>query len=168
MSDTPPATTLDAPFLHHGRYFEDFTPGLRFRTGDRTIGETELVMFVALAGLTENLFLDARVGGSGEGARGRLVPGTLTVAVAEGLIFQTNAIQRTGTAFLGMAVTAHKPVYTGDTLHVVVEIEKTRLTSRGDRGVVTEHNKVVNQLGEVVLEYTPSRMIRARAAGSGQ
>ncbi|MFG3022413.1 MaoC family dehydratase N-terminal domain-containing protein [Streptomyces sp. NPDC048254] len=158
----------DAPFLHHGRFFEDIEPGLRFRTSARTVSETDLVMFVGLAGLTENLFLDARVGSAGDGARGRLVPGALTFALAEGLVFQTNAIQRTGLAFLGMELAARGPVYVGDTLYVVVEIEKTRLTSKGDRGVVTERNQVVNQLGEVVLEYSPSRMIRGRAAATGE
>jgi acyl dehydratase len=31
---------------------------------------------------------------------------------------------------------------------------------RPDRGLVVTRNEVVNQLGEVVLEYNPARMVR--------
>jgi len=35
-----------------------------------------------------------------------------------------------------------------------------RLTSKGDCGLVRFANKVVNQRGEVVLEYNPLRLLK--------
>jgi acyl dehydratase len=52
------------------------------------------------------------------------------------------------------------PVFVGDTLEVWVEVTAARMTSRGDRGVVTTRNEVRNQRGELVMVFTPSRMIK--------
>jgi acyl dehydratase len=59
------------------------------------------------------------------------------------------------------------PVYVGDTLGVIVEVTEQRPTSKGDRGLVTTRNEVVNQRGEVVLVYTPTRLTRSVAGVSG-
>lgn len=37
-----------------------------------------------------------------------------------------------------------------------------RLTSRGDRGIVTTRNEVFNQHGNLVMVYSPTRMILCR------
>ena len=50
------------------------------------------------------------------GYRGRLVPGALTFALAEGLLMQTNVIHGTGIAFLGTTMTVTAPVFVGDTI----------------------------------------------------
>jgi len=152
---------LDAEPLVHGQTWEEMTVGGRYRTGARTVTETDLVNFVGVVGVTEPLFLDARHATEG-GYRGRLVPGMLTYSFAEGLILQTNVISGTGLAFLSMELRVLRPVYVGDTIHVVVEVTAARPASGGGRGVVTTRNTVVNQDGEPVLVYTPVRLIRGR------
>jgi len=144
-----------------GQTFEEMVVGTRFLTAARTVTETDLVGFISAVGITEPLFLDARHAAEG-GYRGRLIPGALTYALAEGLLLQTNVLHGTGLAFLEMNLQALRPVYVGDTLEVVVEVTGSRATSRGDRGVVTTINTVLNQHGETVLSYTPRRMIRGR------
>jgi acyl dehydratase len=149
--------------LAKGLNWEDTPAGTAFRTGARTVTETDLVNFVAVCGYTEPLFLDAS-DASSAGYTGRLVPGSLTFCLAEGLVMQTNAIHGTGMAFMHMELDVKKPVYVGDTIEVVVEITESRASSRTGAGIVTALNTVFNQRGEVVLTYTPIRMIKSRDA----
>jgi acyl dehydratase len=44
-------------------------------------------------------------------------------------------------------------------LQVIAEVTAARLTSKQDRGIVTTKNEVFNQNGDVVMVYTPTRMI---------
>ena len=149
------------PHLVKGLTWEDTPVGYAFRTAARTITETDVVNFVALCGFTEPLFLDARHAAEG-GYTGRLVPGSLTFTFAEGLVMQTNAIHGTGMAFLHMDLDVVKPVYAGDTIEVVVEITESRASSRPGTGIVKALNTVFNQRHDVVMTYTPIRMIRGR------
>jgi acyl dehydratase len=147
------------PLVASGLTRSEFSLGARYRTSRRTLTETDLVSFVALAGFTESLFLDAQHG-TPEGGRGRLIPGALTLSVAEGLFMQANLIQRTGMAFASAELRYSAPVYVGDTLEVRITVTESRSTRHSDRGIVTTRNQVANQCGEIVLEYTATRMIR--------
>jgi acyl dehydratase len=162
-------TALDpttVPLLATGLYWEDTPAGYSFRTSARTITETDVINFVSVCGFTEPLFLDARHAAQG-GYTGRLVPGSLTMCLAEGLVMQTNAIHGTGLAFMHMELDIKKPVYVGDTIEVVVEITESRASSRKGTGIVTARNTVFNQRAEPVMVYTPVRMIRGRDADGG-
>ena len=88
------------------------------------------------------------------------MPGALVYAFAEGLLLPT--MQDTGLAFLGATLDVRRPTLVGDTIHVEGEVIEHRLTSKGDRGLVRFANKVLNQNGEVVLEYTPLRLLKRR------
>ncbi len=158
MSDIDPK---NVPLYARGANWEDTPTGTTFRTAARTITEPDLMSFVSVCGLTEPLFLDARHAG-GDGYTGRLVPGSMTFCIAEGLVMQTNVIHGTGMAFMHTDLDVRKPVYVGDTIEVVVEITESRASSRAGAGVVTARNTVFNQGGEVVMEYTPVRLIRGR------
>jgi acyl dehydratase len=149
------------PLLAHGQTWEEMTAGSAFRTAARTITETDLITFVTWSGFTEALFLDASHAAAG-GYTGRLVPGALVYCIGEGLVLQTNVLNGTGLAFMSMDLTIKRPVYVGDTLHVVVEVTEARAASNGPRGVVTTRNSVRNQRDEDVLIYTPVRLIRGR------
>ena len=137
------------------------TVGGKLRTASRTVTETDLVNFVALAGFNEPLFYDAGHAGVG-GYTGRLVPGALTYALAEGLVIQSHTLHGTGLAFMHMELDVRAPVFVGDTITVVVEVTDARPSSRPGRGVVTARNTVYNQRGEEVLVFTPVRLIRGR------
>ncbi|MCU1595638.1 MAG: hypothetical protein JWO12_3030 [Frankiales bacterium] len=147
------------PAYLHGQTYEQMQPGSRFRTAGRTITESDLISFVTLAGLIEPLFLD-EAGSKKEGYAGRLVPGTLTFAYAEGLVMQTGVLHNTGMAFLGTTFEVQGPVFVGDTISVVVEVLESRATKAGGRGIVTTRNTVVTGAGAAVLVYEPKRMVR--------
>ncbi len=117
--------------------------------------------FVGVSGMFESLFVDV------ESLRnspyeGRLVPGALTYAVAEGLLVQTGMLHDRGIAFLGAEISVSAPVYVGDTLRVAVEFVHARETRHPDRGLVTTRHRVRNQRGDEVMTYTATRLIRRR------
>ena len=141
-----------------GFCFEDLKLGFRFRTHRRPLGESDLASFVNLTWLTEELFTvedDAA-----RAIKGRAVPGALVYAFAEGLLLPT--MQDTGLAFLNATLDVKAPTLVGDTIHVEAEVTEHRLTSKGDRGLVRFANKVVNQRGEIVLEYNPLRLLKRK------
>jgi acyl dehydratase len=143
-----------------GFAFEDLKPGLRFRTHRRTISEADLSAFINLTWLTEELFavVENEADDSARAIKGRAVPGALVYSFAEGLLLPT--MQDTGLAFLNCTLDVKAPPVVGDTLHVECEVTEHRLASKGERGLVRFANKVVNQRGEVVLEYNPLRLLK--------
>jgi len=158
MTDRIPS---EVPPLVVGQTWEEMTVGSAFRTAARTITETDLINFVTLVGFNEPLFWDARHGATA-GYSGRLVPGALTYCLAEGLTIQSHVLHGTGLAFMHMELDVRGPVFVGDTLECVVEVTESRPSSKAGRGVVASRNTVYNQRGELVLVYTPVRLIRGR------
>ena len=138
--------------IGRGFAFMDLKVGFRFRTHRRTIREADLAAFVALTGLTEELF-------SVQEER-QLVPGALVYSFAEGLLLPS--MQDTGLAFLNATLDIKAPTLVGDTLHVECEVTEARKTSKGDRGLVRFRNRVVNGKGETVLEYNPLRLLKLK------
>jgi hypothetical protein len=53
----------------------------------------------------------------------------------------------------------------GDTVHAEVEVIAIRPTSKGNRGIVTTTNDVINQNGETVITYRAVRMMAGRPEG---
>jgi hypothetical protein len=146
------------PIIGRGFYYEDLRPGFRFRSHRRTIAESDLAGFINLTWLTEELF--ALADDSSRAIKGRPVPGALVYAFAEGLLLPS--MQDTGLAFLNATLDVKGPTVLGDTIHVEAEVIESRLTSKGDRGLVRFANKVVNQDGRTVLEYNPLRMLKRK------
>ncbi|MBI2802758.1 MAG: MaoC family dehydratase N-terminal domain-containing protein [Gammaproteobacteria bacterium] len=146
--------------ISHGFVFEQQPVGQRWCTQRRTVTEFDLMSFTTTCGFNEELFMNASAT-EAMGFKGRLIPGALTLALAEGLVISSGALSGTGLAFLGGDIQVKAPVFVGDTLEVWVEVIEARMTSRGDRGVVKTHNEVRNQRNEIVLVFTPSRMIKA-------
>jgi acyl dehydratase len=148
------------PRPHRGWTFHEVPIGKRWSTSRRTITETDLVVYATQFGFVEDLFLDATAS-ERAGYSGRLVPGSLVMSIAEGLVISGGAIAGTGMAYLGAEVQVKGPTFVNDTLQVIAEVTEARLTSKQDRGIVTTRNEVFNQDGEIVMVYTPTRMIRA-------
>ncbi|HAY64860.1 MAG TPA: acyl dehydratase [Acidimicrobiaceae bacterium] len=146
------------PKPHRGWTFHEVPEGKRWSTSRRTITETDLVVYATQFGFVEGLFLDA-TGSERAGYSGRLVPGSLVMSIAEGLIISGGAIAGTGIAYLGAEVQVKGPTFVNDTVQVIAEVTEARMTSKNDRGIVTTRNEVFNQKGEVVMVYTPTRMI---------
>lgn len=152
------------PVMGLGLHYEDLPVGTRFRTIGRTVTDADITNFVCVTGMLEVLFTNLDYLEHESLIKGRLAPGALVYAFAEGLLLQAT-MQHTGLAFLGMELKVERPVLAGDTIHVECEVTAARPTSKPGRGIVTTSNLVRNQRGEVVLTYTPTRMLKAKAAG---
>ncbi len=144
-------------------YFEDYNDTWSMETTRRTISEYDIMQFVTLVGLREPLFLDMQYLQEETHYERRLAPGSLTFSYAEGLVIGSGMLEGTGMAYLGGDSKILGPVYVDDTIHVELGLHDKRETSKTDRGIVTTHNRVYNQSGDLVLEYWPKRMIRRRS-----
>lgn len=151
-----------------GLFFEDLTVGRSFKSIGRTITETDIINFVTCTGMTEVLFTNHEFQAHESDIKGRVSPGALVFTFIEGLLTQST-MQHTGFAFLEMDLQIKGPTVAGDTIHVEVEvIEARRSASRPNRGIVRTRNVVKNQRGDVVMIYTPVRMVKARTNGAEQ
>jgi acyl dehydratase len=144
-----------------GFFYEDLPLGRTFQTIGRTVTEPDIVNFINCTGMTEVMFTDLEFVEHHSDIKGRVAPGALVYTFAEGLLVQST-MQHTGLAFLNMELDVKGPVFAGDTIHVECEVIESRLTSKKTRGLVRTRNRIVNQKGEVVVEYTPLRMIKCR------
>lgn len=147
-----------------GIYWDDLRVGEKFRTLNRTITEPDIVNFIGVTGMVETLFTDLTFGDHGGGPMGgRVVPAACTYTIIEGLLCQST-MQTTGLALLEVEKKVLRPVFAGDTVHAEVEVVAVRPTSKGNRGIVTTMNNVVNQRGETVITYRAVRMMAGRPA----
>jgi acyl dehydratase len=154
----------DIELLGMGSFWDDLSVGDRFRTVGRTLTETDLVNFVNLSWLTEELFTNTE-DRKNMAIAGRVVPAALVYACAEGLLLPM--MQGTGLAFLNATLDVKGPTFVGDTIHVECKVSEVRETSKGHRGLVRTENQVVNQKGETVLAYNPLRMMKGSKSQQG-
>jgi acyl dehydratase len=146
-----------------GFTWEQLSAGQRFRTLNRTVTETDLVMFTGVTGMLEVIFTDKTFGAESGTIQGQFVPAALTYSLIEGLLCQT-MIQGTGLAMLELKKQVLAPVRVGDTIHGEVEVTSVRPTSKGNRGIVVSRIEIKNQHGEVVIAYEATRMLAGKKA----
>lgn len=147
-----------------GFTWEQLSAGQRFRTLNRTITETDLVLFTGVTGMLEAIFIDRTFGAEKGAIQGQFVPAALTYCLIEGLICQS-MIQGTGLAMLEVSKRILAPVRVGDTIHGEIEVTSVRPTSKGNRAIVASRIDVKNQHDEVVMTYEATRMLAGRSGG---
>ena len=144
-----------------GFYWNDLSVGDRFKTLNRTITEPDIVNFIGVTGMVETIFTDLSFHEGHGVLKGRVAPAACTYTIIEGLLCQAT-MQTTGLALLEVEKKVLKPVFAGDTVHAEVEVAQIRPTSKGNRGIVTTTNIVLNQDGEMVKTYRAVRMMAGR------
>ena len=150
-----------------GRYFEDLEVGDSAVTMSRTITETDIINFMGISGVFEELHMSLEYIQKHSIFGKRISPGPLTFVIAEGLAVQLGLFHRTGMALLAVEhMTWKAPVFCNDTVHVEIEVLGKKETSKPDRGVVTFRHIVRKQTGDVVMEMEKVRMIRRKTAGT--
>ena len=140
--------------------FDDLAVGDEWESPARTVTEADVVHFAALTGDFNPIHVDHEAAGRTPFGR-PIAHGLLGLAFAAGL---TSSAPRVDTvAFLGILEWAfHKPIFFGDTIRVLSRIEALEPRSRGRRGVVTWHRRIVNQSGETVQEGRTQTLVRSR------
>ena len=146
-----------------GMYYEDLPVGRTFKTIGRTVTEADLVNFISATGMLEVLFTNTEFIKNEAPIKGRLVPAALLYCYAEGLLTQTT-MQQVGFAFLNMELDVKAPTFVNDTIHVECEVIENRPSrSRPGLALVRTRNQVLTQKGEVVLVYTPLRLLKGKS-----
>ncbi|HME06012.1 MAG TPA: MaoC/PaaZ C-terminal domain-containing protein [Bryobacteraceae bacterium] len=143
------------------KYFEDFTVGAVSTSRTRTITEADIVNFAGLSGDFVELHMSETYAAAGPFGR-RIAHGALIFSISTGLMIQMGEVTDTVIAFYGVdKLRFVKPVFIGDTIHVVKKVIATEAKGPG-RGVITSETTVLNQNGEPVVVYTDKAMIKAR------
>jgi 3-hydroxybutyryl-CoA dehydratase len=145
-----------------GFTWEELSAGQKFRTINRTVTETDLVLFIGVTGMLETIFIDHTFGGEKGAISGRFVPAALTYCLIEGLLCQS-MIQGTGLAMLELAKKVLAPVRVGDTIHGEIEVLSVRPTSKGNRAIVVSRIEIKNQRDEIVITYDATRMLAGKS-----
>ncbi len=159
-----PNDAFQGQLLGQGFYWQDLKIGDRFRTYGRTLADHDISAFCNVVGFVEPLFTDAEYRKRHSAMRGFAAPAALVYSVAEGLSLAGTG-HGTGLAFLHTELDVKAPVVGGDTISVQIEVTEARATSKG-RGLVRTRNTVVNQRGDVVMIYTPLRLMAGRPDAS--
>ncbi len=143
------------------KYFEDFTVGAVSTSRSRTITEADIVNFAGLSGDFVELHMSETYAAAGPFGR-RIAHGALIFSISTGLMVQMGEITDTAIAFYGVdKLRFVKPVFIGDTIHVVKKVIAKEHKGPG-RGLITSETSVLNQSGEPVVVYTDKAMIKAR------
>jgi acyl dehydratase len=143
-----------------GLFWEQFTVGDEWETSGRTLFEADIVNFMGLAGIYEELYSNVEYAERENLFKRRFGPGPLTFVLAEGLAIQLGLLDRTGMALLETNMKLTAPVFLGDTFFVHIEVTGKRETSKPDRGIVFFEHRVQKTSGEQVALITKTRMVR--------
>ncbi|GAA5146146.1 MaoC/PaaZ C-terminal domain-containing protein [Microbacterium pseudoresistens] len=147
-----------------GRFFEDLAPGDTFTSSGRTITESDVVNFAGVSGDFNQIHLDVEASKNTMYGQ-RVAYGMLGASIATGLLDRLGVFRTSMAAMLEIESWKFVgPIFIGDTVHLRLTIESTRLTSRGDRGVVRRRMELINQRGEVVQDGIITVMVLCRAA----
>jgi acyl dehydratase len=136
-------------------WFEEFEPGQEFVTPARTITEADVISFAAWTGDYNPIHTDAEFAAQSRFGE-RIGHGVHGIALCLGLMARTGIFEGSAVALLGVDDWRFlAPMRIGDTVHCGIEITQTRLTSKGDTGVVGRQFQLVNQEG---VELQSGRM----------
>lgn len=148
-----------------GLYYEAFKPGMVFEHAlRRTVTETDNLLITTLTHNPAALHLDAEYMKSTEFGR-PLVNSCFTLSLMVGISVGDTTLGTT-VANLGFdEVRFLKPVFVGDTLHVVTEVNSMRESqSRTGQGIVTFLHRAYNQRDEEVANCKRIALMLKRPA----
>lgn len=148
-----------------GMWFEEFEPGQTFTSPARTVTETDIVAFAGLSGDFNQIHTDAEYSKTQPFGQ-RIAHGILVLSIASGLAVQIGVLEGTIIAFRSIDKWKFtKPVFIGDTIHVVMEVKETKHMPRLDGGVVVIQLSIRNQSDEVVMKGNWTALMNSKPEG---
>jgi acyl dehydratase len=141
--------------------FEDLAVGDEWESPGRTVTEADVVNFAGISGDFNPIHVD-HVHALAGPFRRPVAHGLLGLAFASGL--SANFPRVDTLAFLSILEWKFlQPIGFGDTIRVLTRVQALEPRSRGRRGVVTWHRRVVNQAGQTVQEGLTQTLVGNRA-----
>jgi acyl dehydratase len=133
-------------------YFEEFEIGQRIVSPGRTVTEADVVNFAGISGDFGSIHTDAEYAKSTPFGQ-RVVYGLLGMSIASGLAVRSGVLEGTVIAFREIDNWKFsQPLFIGDTIHVEIEVEETKLIPRLGGGMLTLGLKVINQDDQTVMK----------------
>ena len=145
-----------------GLYFEQFELGMEIVTSGRTVTEADIVNFAGISGDYNQIHTD--VAYASETAIGqRVAHGLLGLGIASGLAVQTGFMEGTILTFREIVEWKFsRPIMIGDTIHVLLQVTKTKVIPRLKGGAVTIDLNLCNQKNETVQHGQWVVLMRSR------
>ncbi len=141
----------------------DLEKGRSIETTTRTVFESDISTFCGLAGDANPIHL-SEVGAKEAGLADIVAPATLVASIGIGLFAATRWLHAVLVIFIGMNDwKAEKPVFRGDTISARTTIDDVRLTSDGERSVLSVLFEIfVHKNGGRIraMKYTAKFMVR--------
>jgi acyl dehydratase len=143
------------------KWFEDFELGDTMTTRGRTVDIGDITTFAGLTGDHYQLHTDARFMESSRFGQ-RIAHGPLTFSLAVGLVGTSGFYGDAIAALVEITgLKASRPVFAGDTLHVVAVV--TGIEATGDKyGTLAVTYSVRNQADEEVMTFLQSMLAKRR------
>ena len=132
-------------------FFEDFEMNAEYLTAARTVTEADVVSFAGVSGDYNPLHTDEEFAKQGMFGT-RVAHGMLVASITSGLVNQTDILNRTIIAFLGLTCNFKGPVKFGDTISVRLRVIEKRDMQSPEAGLVRLAAFVSNQRRELVLD----------------
>jgi acyl dehydratase len=124
--------------------------GYKYRTQECYVTETDLDNYSTVTGMRDPSYLDDDAA-KAAGRKGRTLPPGMLLGLHYGLLYNLGTIRGSiwiGVTDLKFVNTAHPK----DTLHMEGELLEKKLTSKGDRFVITYSWIMMNQRGDVIVD----------------
>jgi acyl dehydratase len=145
-----------------GWYFEEFKPGQRVVTEERTVSESDVMAFAGLTGDFNPIHTDAEFARSTPYGQ-RIAHGLLCLSIAVGLTMRSGFMSGTVLAFREIGAWKFvKPVFLGDRLHAELEVKETKALPRIGAGTVVLGVEVKNQGGETTMRGSWTALVQSR------
>jgi acyl dehydratase len=140
--------------------FDDLAVGDEWESPGRTVTEADVVGFAGLSGDYNALHMDHEA--ARQGPFGKPVAhGLLGLAIASGLASHSPRVETM--AFLAIIEWKFlRPIGFGDTIRVITRVVALEPKSRGRRGIVTWHRRLVDSQGNTFQEGMTRTMVRGR------
>jgi acyl dehydratase len=140
--------------------FDDLAVGDEWESAGRTVTESDVVRFAGLSGDFNAIHTDHEQARRSPFGR-PIAHGLLGLSIASGLASHAPRVDTL--AFLTILDWKFlHPIAFGDTIHVITRVVSLSPRSRGRRGVVTWHRRLVNQHGQTLQEGTTQTLVRSR------
>lgn len=148
--------------INTGLVFEDFELGQKVTSAGRTVTEHDIATFAGLSGDFNQIHTDAEFARSTPFGQ-RIAHGLLGLAIASGLAVQTGVLGANVIAFREVGEWKFvKPVFIGDTIHVLMEVAEVKALPRLGGGSVTLSAHVLNQSNETLMKGLWTVLVRSR------
>jgi 3-hydroxybutyryl-CoA dehydratase len=140
--------------------FQDLAVGDEWESPGRTITEADVVGFAGISGDFNPLHMDHEAARRGPFGK-PVAHGLLGLAIASGLTSHSPRVETL--AFLSIVDWKFlHPIAFGDTIRIITRVAALEARSRGRRGMVTWHRRLVDMQGRTLQEGLTQTLVRGR------